>query len=506
MDSFPLKKSKIFFWLIIAASIVIRIIWSVFFSEDYWGDAYHNYWMVEQFESFGEYIDYKDRHLVWLPAYRWLSILFSQIIEVKILPLLLQVVYVLIVIKWYFSKNLGIKKNSLLILLFWPLPIIFSGLNMPENLSLLTITGIIVLLLKDQLLKKEFLLIVMLSGISAITRHEATAFLGILSLVLFINRSKREALSIVIGVTIGITVFSMWNLISSGDPLFWLTSKFTASRAGAQSIINNLGMWPRAQQSLLAILLILPTAPLILFKLNDYQKNHKENKNEGSVLLSTILFLGIFFLASLIFFHGADPKYLLLAAFPCSLLTIRMLEMCSKRMTVFVVSFIILLIPVYMIVFNFRSYDIEFERNIGRAISENDTLDRNSKLWSDFPTVLYYSGWNPKNVLSTELVLKNTGQDPKIDPGYLIENKIKYLVVSDASHSRVVEFFPFLKTTSKKNKKIEVEGVDFVLVHEEIASSFSGFNFDENIFDQLEKYVLSTNRLISVWEIKPKDH
>lgn len=505
MNFLSLKKSKTFFWLIIAVSIVIRVIWSLVFAEDYWGDAYHNYWMIEQFESFGKYIDYKDRHLVWLPAYRWLSILFSRVIDPYMLPLLLQLAYVLIIIKWFLSSSLAIKKYRLIILLFWPLPIIFSGLNMPENLSLLTITVIIVLLIKENSSKRDIILIGVLSCVSAITRHEATAFLGLLSLVLFINRSKKEALSIIIGITVGLTLFSIWNEVSIGDPLFWLRSKFTASRSGAQSIINTLGLWPRAQQSLLAIFFIIPTVPLILLKLKDFKEIRLENKNEISILLSTILFLVLFFIASLMFFHGADPKYLLLISFPSSLLTIRTLEQCSKRIRVFVVSFIILLVPVYMIVFNFRAYDIEFERNIGRTISENANLNRNSKLWCDFPTALHYSDWDPKNVVGTELMLKGKGRGSKIDTGDLIENKIKYLVVSDASHSRVMEFFPFLKTAGEINNTIEVDSVEFVLVYKEVASSYSGFSFDENIFDQLKDFVLSRNRTISLWEIKTKD-
>ena len=58
------KNHPIWIGGIILISILLRILWGVFFGREYWGDSYHNTWMLEQYLQSGDYVDYKDRHLV----------------------------------------------------------------------------------------------------------------------------------------------------------------------------------------------------------------------------------------------------------------------------------------------------------------------------------------------------------------------------------------------------------------------------------------------------------
>lgn len=61
-----MNKHTIFLALLILSAIIVRIIWSFWGASEYWGDGYHNIWIIQQTIEFGEYFDYKDRHLVWL--------------------------------------------------------------------------------------------------------------------------------------------------------------------------------------------------------------------------------------------------------------------------------------------------------------------------------------------------------------------------------------------------------------------------------------------------------
>jgi hypothetical protein len=241
--------------------------------------------------------------------------------------------------------------------------------------------------------------------------------------------------------------------------------------------------------------------PFLLFKGKDLRASWKNQTNEKIVLLSSLSFMIVFFIASLFLFHGADPKYLLLIAFPCSVLSIRLLELSSKRIKLLTTLCIIFLIPIYMSVFSYRSYNIELERRMGVAIANELDLDKSYKIWSDYPTVLLYSKWDPKKAVSTESILKNNGQNDKITSSTLLNDNIQYLIVANSDRSRVLEFFPFLNPKDS----LKFENIEFTLIHEEKPYKHDGFRLNANIFDQLKTYVISTNRTISLWEIKSKD-
>ena len=81
-----------------------------------------------------------------------------------------------------------------------------------------------------------------------------------------------------------------------------------------------------------------------------------------------------------------------------------------------------------------------------------------------------------------------------------MNDNIQYLIVANSDRSRVLEFFPFLNP----NDSLKFKNTEFTLIHEEKPYKHDGFRLNANIFDQLKTYVISTNRIISLWEIKSK--
>ena len=143
---------------IVAVTLLLAIFfflfWSFWWASEYWGDAYHNIWMIKQSQDLGSYFDYKFRHLVWLPAYRFLFWIEYRLFDTDslnnfILPFLLQLWYLGISLRFIFAK-LTSKLDYVIVafVVLWPLPVIFGGFNMAEGLAICTVTSIFYLIEK----------------------------------------------------------------------------------------------------------------------------------------------------------------------------------------------------------------------------------------------------------------------------------------------------------------------------------------------------------------------
>lgn len=500
------KKETLFFLAIFFFSILIRVIWAFFFAEDYWGDGYHNRWITIQTLENGEYFDFKNRHLVWLPLYRLLDISLASITRAysTILPFLLQLMYVVIITKWVLKSRSTTKINrTLFILLFWPLPIVFSGFNLSESLALVLVTYLFILLLNQKASKLYFLQLVLLAALSALTRHEATAFLGILAVFLTLFRFRKEGVLIIVGLFFGLFTFSIWNYSQINEPLFWLTSKFNASGAGAKDVIAAYGLSARVTESLLAVFFVFPVFPFLLKSPSILKQNWIKNVSNTAnkpIYISTFAFILIFVVASFFFFHGADPKYLLITCFPLSLLTADLINSVSSVKKKLIYACIFVLIPIYMIVFSFRSLNLELERNTGAAL--NNTIgDTSSIIWCDFPTISLYAEWEPKQIRSSNQIASVVKGSDRITPNLLLENNIAYIVASDLDMSTVLQHFPYLKTNNHQNTTIKKGKVIFELVYQQNPPVFNDWQWNKSWFNQLKMFLISKNKRISVWKV-----
>lgn len=407
-------------------AVLIRVVWAFFIAEDYWGDADHNRFMVRQTLESGAYTDYKDRHLVWLPMYRWAAIaveaVLPPVVPDVVVPFLFQLAYMAMVGRWA-MKTLSPERQfkALAILWFWPLPLVFSGFNMAENAALLGVTGAL-----TSTGPLAFLWVV----VSVLSRHEATAFLALFAGLLMLRGHVRRSLLLGSGLAAGLLLWSLYNALAIGDAWFWLRSLFFASSAGAGEYIATHGVLPRLGEALFAAVLIVPVLFMGLWRFPSW----RDRTESGLLTLSAFLFLGVFVLAALRFFHGADPKYLLVLAFPFSMWTIHVAG--DRRWVVWI---LIALLPGYMLLFHIRSHTLELERQVGRSLS---TLPPDAVVWSDSPTVLVFADLHASQAVSSDQIAK--GADVA---GVLNDWAVTHVVAGDWSHSRALSWFPQLEGT-----------------------------------------------------------
>ena len=494
------NKHTVFLALVILSAVIIRILWAFYGALEYWGDGYHNIWMIKQSLEFGDYFDYKDRHLVWLPAYRLLLWLEFKLLNPEsfnnfFVPFLLQLWYLGIALRYIYTRTTArLDIFIVAIVVLWPLPIIFSGFNMSEGLAISSVTTLFYLIGN----KSSFITLMLISFFAAITvlsRHEATVFLGIYSVVLFFMNQKSASYSIVTGVIFGLIALSYWNWILISDPFFWLSSKFNASSSGAAEFIETVGFIPRIAEALLAILLVFPFLPFVIngFKGTFFEKDTAAQ----SMFLSTILFLGVFLVASLFFFHGADPKYLLFVSFPCSLWTSQAVKKNSHTLQVVAISVVLILIPIYALLFHVRSFNLELERRLGSELDQIIPADLNGKLWCDFPTTLVYADWDPRKAISTDQMQRFERESTNDIYQLLKEKEVKYIIASDYDHSAVLSFF------DKMNSKESFTQKDITFTPIKVMDpSIEALPANNNsLFPKLASFAIERNKEIVVWRL-----
>jgi len=500
-------KHTVFLGLLILAGLFVRVLWSFWGASEYWGDGYHNIWIINQTQEFGNYFDYKDRHLVWLPAYRFLlwieyTVLAPDRLNNLITPFLLQIWYLTISFRFAFRK-LKLEKNALTIafILLWPLPIIYGGLNMPEGLALASITTIFYFAHSSGS-SRNLLMIGLFSALAALTRHEATAFLGIYTLVLFILGNRWKSVSIVIGVVFGLLILSGWNWLLSENPFFWLTSKFNASSSGASDFIERVGLVPRISEALFAVILVFPWLIAAPFYMRSFRKSISELRDESltPVFTSTIIFLAVFLVGSLFFFHGADPKYLLIASFPCSLWTIYFLRTQKRIIQQTAIGILICLIPLYALLFHIRSFNLELERRLGEQLEAIIPTDFDGKLWCDFPTVLVYADWNPGQVISSDQINRELETSATQLIEILHTEEIEYIISADYDHSSVFSLFEEME----EGVAFTIGDIQFTPVALVDPASELAKNNLTTPFPGLAEISVRGNKELTVWRVEEK--
>lgn len=499
------NKHTVFLALLIVSAIIVRIIWSLWGALEYWGDGYHNVWIILQSLELGEYFDYKDRHLVWLPAYRFLLWLEYYIFDPSsvnnhITPLVLQFWYMIISIKFLkHTKDLYAGYIPTIFVLFWPLPILFGGFNMSESLALCTITSIFYYIQQSSSFKPLFF-IAIFSAITALSRHEATAFLGIYTVFLFFYHNRNSAYAITIGVIIGLCILCLWNWMLIEDPFFWLSSKFNASSAGAAEFIETIGFLPRISEAFFAVFLVIPFLPYLIGNVRKSFSIDATNMGKTNISLmhlSTFAFLIVFLVSSLFFFHGADPKYLLIVSFPCALWSASALKKSSTNKRTISISILLLFVPLYGLLFHIRSYNLELERRLGATIHGVIPSPKHGILWCDFPTVLVHADWNPNKIISTDQVQRYLKDSTQSLSEILKQNNVEYIVSGDYDHSNVLHLFKEMNS----KQPFSLDDIHFTpvkLIDPTIES------LPENIdsfFPKLVSFTVRRNKELIIWKL-----
>lgn len=134
-------------FMAVVAAILIRALALIIGFQDYWGDSYHNIIMSNlTLDNGWVYSDFKDRHLTWLPAFRyWGSLVIWITGSAKLITLNIANSFLGVVIvglgTWLVRTVVGNKTAIVagILLALMPYLIVFSYMNMAEGFGALLI-------------------------------------------------------------------------------------------------------------------------------------------------------------------------------------------------------------------------------------------------------------------------------------------------------------------------------------------------------------------------------
>ncbi len=429
------------FWCIIGAGLAIRLFLTLIGLRDYWGDAYHNFMMERDIlqSGFTDYYDIKNRHVVWLPLFRFLGAFFMGITQADSLQTMHFLGSLLFVISWFpiyqlfrdKNTDFSIEKVALLVLL--PLPVLFSVYHLAEILSFT-----IMIFLIWAIHKNYKYVLFLLSVLTVLTRHEATFLLGLITLGLLLEPTKRKQVGlIVLGVLVGLGLWSFWVYTQTGHPFSWFMARVQASSAGADSAKAVTGWHWRFLEVLFSIAVAFP---FVLFV-----KRKWDWKASGLIYLISFLIAGNFL------FHSADAKYLLVSI-PVLVYSLdsTLLQKHKKGLFRSLAVLNLMVIPIFFV----RSYNLEHERVAGKFLASLPE----SVIFNDHPVSIYTSQFKHKTFSSEMLtsLMKERNQDLFT---VMQAEGIRYLVYYESDRSllhnqfsnalnkgAIVDFGPFTLT------------------------------------------------------------
>ncbi len=493
-----LEANPIFASLVLA--FFLRALVLVLGFQDYWGDSYHNLIMSRlTLENDWVYSDFKDRHLSWLPAIRYWGAFVQWITgsySIQVLNIANSVLGVATVgFGTYLTKILFDNKAALLaavLLSIQPYLIVFSYMNMAEGLATL-----LVVLWFIGIHKKIHWLIISSAAIAVLTRTELMYLMGVSSIFLFLTNEKKRALWTIVGITIGLSIWSGWSYWNSGNPLSWIINRFSSTSTSTNFYTEDVNLLFR--YGVLPFLAIIQVFPLIIFFIW-IRKTSFQIKQYNLLLL-----IGFFVFNHLFFFMLAQTKIISYpetrhVVFSVPIATIWMIGLFGKgyfrpfvdqrkMILLLAISLIQLAVPFY------RQYSIQPRKEIGFWIKEN--IDDESLIWSDLAVPIATSEKNPNQFISSNVLLDNQFNDYIDNENDLLElvkeSKIEYLL----SYYTIYSFPDQVLEELQNLEPFESNGIYFVPVY-----SYEPFAMQKaSAHDYLRFKVESNTQVASVWRI-----
>lgn len=497
LTSFWLKKLEarpVFTSVLLA--IFIRTLALLLGFQDYWGDSHHNLIMSKlTLDNGWVYSDFKDRELSWSPAFRyWGSIILwitgsAKLITLNIANSFLGVIIVGLGV-WFIREIRG-KKIALLagsLLALTPYLIVFSYMNMAEGFGALLLLAWLIGVDRNQIW-----LVFITALLASLTRYELVFFLGVASLYLLIVSKRKGFVSTTAGVVVGLSIWSWWSYINTGDLLNWFWMQFASSSASTEFYAEGVNVYVRFL--LLPMLAILQVFPLFfaliwLKKIRIRKKEYSLNMLMGSLILGGLLFFAYAQTSVIVY---PDPRYLVMILpviilWFCTLLDQGFFRpFISKRLVLFitVISLFQLLIPYY------RQYNLQPRIEMGTWMHQN--LSDTNTIWSDNAVSIAQSGLEIRQFKSSNKLNVADVSDQKTIEKKLMESGIDYLTVFPAPFTTSYQWYPELMEAST----FEKNGITFVPVFE-----YEPFQMQKgSVHDYLRMKFEAAAGTASIWKL-----
>ena len=436
---------------------------------DYWGDAHHNLIMSKlTLENGFVYSDFKDRHLTWLPLYRYwgsLIMLITGSYSLMVMNVVNSVNGSLVaVLGAWFTSSLTDKRTGFLAglaIALLPYLMVFSYISQAEMLG-----GGLLLLWLVSLYKEKFWLSALFAALAALTRYELTFLIGLCMLPFLYFRNYKPILYSVGGLVLGLGIWSWWAWLNSGNPINWLLMRIQSTTHSSGYYAEDANLF--FDNIFIPVTTVLQAFPLVVFFIWwKKPEDHKPIKDRfwffmmGYITLAHWLF---FFLAQFKIMAYPDPRFFILSL---PITVIWFFGMWQRGyFRPFVQRRIVFLFLIFsllqLIVPYFRQYSLQPRKEVGTWIKEN--VEGEEVIWSDLAVSIVESDRDPKSFISSDKLLpkpvRQTGQQTE-----WILNKIDTLNVEYITSYKVpFDYTQTLWPEISELQPFEWEGVTFVPV------------------------------------------
>ncbi|UCE12527.1 MAG: hypothetical protein JSV04_10060, partial [Candidatus Heimdallarchaeota archaeon] len=333
-----IKLHHLFLIIIFLIALILRLWYSGVGLPDYWGDSYHNYYIVKAtLENGLIYDDFKMNHFLWLPGFHYLGVLGMILLgdSLFVLHLINQIIgsicAVLVVdILFRVFKNHFIAVTSSFALFLAPWHIMYSTMFMPECWAGLCL----LLMIRGWVVNSE----IQFQGawlLGIISRYELWFFGGLLVLLTSVHSKsdikKERILYSTIIFCIWILLWSLWSRLGVGEGSYWLQTRISVIAwdrlfLGVEhTIFGGFSMyftWIGYTLGLLGGILALFTI-IIRFKSSLINQNDEKTAEENHIIplvneerflivITAIVLIRIFTLIVFTLVPVNDPRYVLI--------------------------------------------------------------------------------------------------------------------------------------------------------------------------------------------------
>jgi hypothetical protein len=410
---------------------------------DFWGDAYHNLIIsIKTAENGWVYDDYKGRHLVWLPAYRYFMMIFMALSGRFDLPVAAAVNGILLILSGFLVANLiktaGGSSNRMLLggLLTvsssWL--IAYSHQNMPEVFSAI----LLLLVLYFRYSRPNGTALFLVTVALALNRTETVMILFFYWAFLVWKREWKTVILIAAGTALGLGLWAAWCWYKTGVPWFWLERHLVGSHNDAVTYRPDRTILP-------AIGSMLAAFPVLVMLLR--RRKHVAAAGK-SVFQAAVVMGGAHWLFVLIgqlwLFPYPDPRYLL-PTLPLLIVVFSTVVLVNKTTLALMSSIHLAGLVGNMVYFDFKGHWYDNRFAAGRYLAERVSYEEGKRYWIDSPEVWYKSNLPARALLSSDELTKEGHTTSRTMLGQRLEQgDIPYMVWFDATYTLTATLFPEL--------------------------------------------------------------
>ncbi len=482
----------------VVVAILIRALALIIGFQDYWGDSYHNIILSKlTLDNGWVYSDFKDRHLTWLPAFRyWGSLVIWITGSAKLITLNIANSFLGVAIvglgTWLVRTIVGNKTAIVagVLLALMPYLIVFSYMNMAEGFGALLILCWVI-----GVEKKLKSVIFIAALLAALTRYELVFCITMATGYLIFVSRKQAVLYTIVGIIVGLSIWSWWSYLNTGDLLNWLWMRIESTTLSTDFYAEGAGFFQRFV--LLPFFAMLQAFPLIVAFIWLKKVDLRTKEYSLTYFLATLILSGLLFFAyaqtSVIVYP--DPRYLVMIL-PLTVIwfcliwsrdyfrpfiTTRLLMMLTT------LSLLQLVIPYY------RQFSLQPRIEMGEWM--NEQLTDAAIVWSDNAVSIAQSEL-PLTMFKSSNQLGFSNMESREDlivVDRLRESKVEYLTVYPAPYTTSHQLFPELLD----NVAFEKNGVTFVPVFKYAPYQMQKASVNEYLRSKFEAGAKSS----SIWKL-----